>query len=1679
MSYVLSVYSAEAYKEILMPAINDSDFELDLSKDLFGLSEDASLQMEVMGGAWRIVESADYTAVYTQNRHRCEDLILKDEDMISVTLFDRDQIFITVRETEASFSVYEKYSLENIERLTIGTSEDSHLRYDRKINDKNLITMHHAEIRKKDDEYILLDTSTNGTFLNEKRVSGSEQELHFGDLINIYGLKIIFLKDLIAVNAEIKGLKIMEDCIHPYVQPVNEEADEETKQPQKDGLFHRSPRNIPKIESEPIEIEAPPAAKENVTMPTFMAIGPSLTMALPMLLGTSLSITASMHSNGTFNAMMLTGIVTALGSSTIGTFWSIKNMRAQKKKNREDEMKRFEMYSEYLIRTANEIKAKYENNTEALNQMYHPAAECSLIDRSNIELWNRNSRHDDFLKHRLGLGQIPFQVAINVPKERFSMINDALNERPRMMKESYKMLYEVPVCVDLFRNKLIGLIGGDNYTGCYQIMHDLVAQIASSDCYTDVKLAFVFDSNGDEKSEEWAFAKWLPHVWSEDGKARYVATDKAGAGDVFYEITNVLRFRAEEKQNNFSKNETIYKPYYILFLQNPEMLEGELLAKYVYGSGENYGITTILMVHSYDELPNACEFIIENTDRYQGMYSVTDGEDERIPITYDMVAGNQLERMARTLAPIKVKEETSGGEIPNALTFFDMYGINYLEELNVLDRWRKNRTYESLKALVGQKSGGVDCYLDVHEKYHGPHGLVAGTTGSGKSETLQTYMLSLAINYSPDDIGFFIIDYKGGGMANLFNGLPHMIGQISNLSGNQVHRAMVSIKSENMRRQRIFNEHGVNNINLYTRLYKNNEATIPVPHMFIIIDEFAELKREEPDFMRELISVAQVGRSLGVHLILATQKPAGTVDDNIWSNSKFRLCLRVQDRQDSMDMLHKPDAAYITQAGRCYMQVGNDELYELFQSGWSGAVYDENGGGQADIARMLGDNGKAALVGSHAQLVRKERIRNEWISQLIEIADHAAEVIGCTIGEAAADKSLENNLVKEFFNEVTRREIEYPESESNMHRVRDFVEVYAACMKTPEFQEGKENLPALINTVAFAQRKKLPEAAEKTQLDAIVEYLAKLADANGYDHNLQLWLPVLPEKLYLDQLDGYKAKAFDGEQWHAPGKRFTLETMIGLYDDPENQAQNPVVVDLAESGNLAVVGMPMTGKSTFLLSMLYAMAECYSPEVFNIYALDFSSKMLGALAEFPHTGGIMFEEDEKTIEKFFTFLSRSLQERKKLMQGGNYHQYVQANGYRLPAMVVAIDNYASFRAKTENRYDSLMMSMMKEANAYGIYFMLSAGGFSAGEIPGKLSELIRSTFALELTERYAYSDVLHQLHLNVLPESNVRGRGLVRIGEAILEFQTALCLEAEDDFARSEQLKERAALYCRKWNGKHAKPIPTIPENPIWGDYMKLDEVIQMARGQEYLPLGYDQRTAAIYGLDLKKTYKFIVSGKSRTGKSNMMKILMASAAMSEIEITVIDFKSELKSMAETMKAEHIGTDELLTKFTKDLLPDFVARNKLKKQCVELGMTDQERYQKMQVFPKRVILILDLVDFVTHVQSHAAENMPAFLCNLFSNGALHNIYWFAALNQELMSSVSSTDVFREFTREKVGIHLGGNVQGQNLLAFDGLNYKEAAKKQPVGFGMLTSHDWDDTSVVVTPFYRLQQMGGVL
>ncbi|HEY0240771.1 MAG TPA: type VII secretion protein EssC [Friedmanniella sp.] len=197
----------------------------------------------------------------------------------------------------------------------------------------------------------------------------------------------------------------------------------------------------------------------------------------------------------------------------------------------------------------------------------------------------------------------------------------------------------------------------------------------------------------------------------------------------------------------------------------------------------------------------------------------------------------------------------------------------------------------------------------------------------------------MAVSFHPHDVAFLLIDYKGGGMANLFADLPHLLGTITNLDGAQSMRALVSINAELKRRQRVFAASGVNHINQYQKLHKNGDVTEPMPHLFLISDEFAELKSEQPEFMDELVSTARIGRSLGIHLILATQKPSGVVNDQIWSNSKFKLALKVADRSDSMEIIKTPDAAEITLPGRAYLQVGNNEIYELFQSAWSGADY--------------------------------------------------------------------------------------------------------------------------------------------------------------------------------------------------------------------------------------------------------------------------------------------------------------------------------------------------------------------------------------------------------------------------------------------------------------------------------------------------------------------------------------------------------------------------------------------------------------------------------------------------------------------------------------------------------------------------------------------------------------------
>ncbi|MBR2886443.1 MAG: type VII secretion protein EssC, partial [Clostridia bacterium] len=1189
MNTVISVYTAKAYKEFVLPNINNSNYSVILEKDIYSLSKDIVINFDIIENVWRILSGKAYSI--KKDSDYIDFAEVKNGLNIEIVTDDGTVLCVSAFEGEQNVLHSKKFVIRK-NSISIGSAGDNDI-----ICKNSFVSAHHAKIVTGKDGWYIEDLSQNGVFLNSVRIR-VRALVKYGDFINIIGLKIVFLDNMLALSeGSTENIKINPQALSKDL-PVQKQVGKSDCSEFKKEYFNRAPRVLRNLHTETLEIEAPPAPKENTQKSLFMTIGPSFTMMIPMLLGCILMLYSSNNSGQQASPMMFTGLITAVASGALGAFWAILNYKNSNSQTYKEEKHRFEAYSDYLMRSAEKIKVLNTLNAEIMNEIYPSATECVNYDINNSKLWNRNESHTDFLSHRIGLGNIPFQAEIQIPKEKFTLVDDSLAEKPKLIKDTYSTLKDVPICLDIKKNKLIGIVGGPGKSGAYEIMKTISAQIATSNCYTDVKLCYIFKEGCLRKSV--SFAKWLPHTWSEDKKTRFCAFSAEDASDVCYELTKVFRFRDETVKE--SNGKILNKPHYVIFVEDLSLLEGEPLAKYIFDTKADYGLSVILFAKNYESLPNSCECIVYNDKRFTGVYTPTTLSALGNKVTYDQISDEELEKMARRLSGIEVAEVETGGEIPVSLTFLEMYGVDKVELLNVVERWKKNRTYENMRALIGHKAGGTECYLDIHEKYHGPHGLVAGTTGSGKSETLQTYILSLALNYSPDDIGFLIVDFKGGGMANLFTDLPHTIGQISNLSGAQVRRAMISIKSENLRRQRILSEHGVNNINAYTKLLKNEEATVPMPHLFIIIDEFAELKREEPEFMSELISVAQVGRSLGVHLILATQKPGGTVDDNIRSNSKFKLCLRVQDKQDSSEMLGRPEAAYLSQAGRCYFQVGNDEIFELFQSGWSGAVYDAASGGKNNQVKLISDTGKTTLSGNKTALKRKEISRRNWLVSFAECVFAVSKESGINLSEAVFKTEKMNELLNNLFVMLDQMDMAFLRNRYNETAAKNLIELLG------EF-EG-ENAESVIES-ALKENVILPEPKELTQLDAVIEHVKDIANKYGYKKQAGLWLPMLPENLYLDTIDEFSKQRYMNGCWKAQTE-WSLIAPVGMCDDPENQAQMPLCVDFSSGGHLAVCGNVTSGKSTFLQTLLYSLINLYSPEQLNVYAIDFSSHLLQA-----------------------------------------------------------------------------------------------------------------------------------------------------------------------------------------------------------------------------------------------------------------------------------------------------------------------------------------------------------------------------------------------------------------------------------------------------------------------------------
>ena len=830
--------------------------------------------------------------------------------------------------------------------ITIGQNPNNVICY---VSD--MVQVNHASISMINGKWTIEDFDEQiGTFLNNNSVYGEKRVLANGDNIFIMGMQIIFMQDSLYINQPFGQMKYNSNILQEHqemVQQLIEDLDDEQEVEAlyKTGdYFENSPRIEENLALEPIEIAPPPAKREKDNMPLIVTVGSTLCMGLLSLFSFSSTLVSVMSGIASVSESIFS-IISSILMLFAMLFIPIFSLRWQRKRDKQYEQLRQSKYQEYIKKKLIEIEKVKEEQKQLLNQNYAKTEDCiNIIQTRDKRFWKRTVNDKDFITINLGNGNIDFEIGEQREyKEEFTLDgDDNLLDTVDSLSKKINTLEDAPVTFSLQSQKIAAYVDKDEQNAD-KFMKNLFIQLMAYQNYRELKFVFLLDK---DRLKRWEYVKMFPYVWNNEKNLRFFEDNREAMSEISSYLETEFSDRAsyEKKQENKKG-----RPYYLIITDNFRKIANLKIVSMIKETKENLGFSILCVTDDVKKLPKECNTFI-TIDGNEGSLFLGNQAEKETKFKFDNTKLFFLENVVKTIANIPIKsDEKTKEDLPNSYSFLEMYNVGQIEQLNILDRWKNNDPTISLAAPVGINAAGDLIELNIHEKADGPHGLIAGSTGSGKSEFIITYILSLAINFHPDDVRFILIDYKGGGLAGVFNKkgskLPHLVGTITNIDKDGLERSLLSIESEMKRRQIIFNkarevsDGGVIDIYKYRKLYQAGVVDEPVPHLLIICDEFAELKQQQPDFMSELISISRIGRSLGVHLILATQKPSGIVDEQIRSNSKFSVCLKVQDKGDSKDVIDTDDAAFIKQSGRFYIKVGTNDYYDIGQSGWSGEVY--------------------------------------------------------------------------------------------------------------------------------------------------------------------------------------------------------------------------------------------------------------------------------------------------------------------------------------------------------------------------------------------------------------------------------------------------------------------------------------------------------------------------------------------------------------------------------------------------------------------------------------------------------------------------------------------------------------------------------------------------------------------
>lgn len=577
-------------------------------------------------------------------------------------------------------------------------------------------------------------------------------------------------------------------------------------------------------------------------------------------------------------------------------------------------------YGDYINQIETELVRQHKLRQSALLRN-DPAPQdcCKWPAERNRRLWERTPTDQDFMSLRIGTGTVPSSYVLKAPKQ--GLAEDPLVEQAVELAKKSRNLKNVPVVCPCRENGFVGIIGPQDQ--CLDLLSNMILEAAALHSYDELKIIGFMPNH---KRSKWDWMRWLPHCFSDDRQIRFLAQSGSDAGELARLFGDLLGQRVRDAEN--SHFQTIYMPFYLFVVGDPSLILHSALLNYLAKCGEELRFAVLYLANGLQQLPKECRTIIEVREGAGRIYDKTSIQDKQA-FTPDVCPENVYDRFARRIAPIRVESMAKEEPLPTNVSFLEGLGVKQASKLDIGALWSRGEARKSLAVPIGIRSGQELFYLDLHEKANGPNGIVAGMVGSGKTEAIQSWILSMAVHFSPMDVNFVLVDFKGTGLLQPFQGLPHIAGVISNLDTN-IGRKLKALATENERRLRLFSEAGVDSILKYPGR---------LPFLFLIIDEYAQFKQAFPDYVQPVEDLFRLGRAQGIDTILMTQKPAGIVSEQMESNVGFRLCLKVADVANSKEMIDRPDAAGIRSPGRAFVKMTRDDTVTEFQSFYCGAPY--------------------------------------------------------------------------------------------------------------------------------------------------------------------------------------------------------------------------------------------------------------------------------------------------------------------------------------------------------------------------------------------------------------------------------------------------------------------------------------------------------------------------------------------------------------------------------------------------------------------------------------------------------------------------------------------------------------------------------------------------------------------